>query len=62
MHVKWNKQFIAEQDPSISYLELFAVTAGLLNWMHKFKNMCIVLHCDNQGVVDMINTSSSKCR
>ena len=62
MHAKWNKHFIAEQNPSISYLELFAVTAGLLNWMHKFKNMCIILHCDNQGAVDMINTSSSKCR
>ena len=27
MHAKWNPQFIKEYDPSIAYLELYAVTA-----------------------------------
>ena len=59
---KWNADFIKMQDPSISYLELYAVTVGIISWAHRFRDMCIVLFCDNQGAVDMINNASSKCK
>ena len=43
-------------------MELFAVLVGVLNWLKLFKNMKIILFCDNEAVVNMINNSSSKCK
>ena len=59
---KWNKQFILEKDPSIGYLELYAVTVGILNWVARFANRRIIIFCDNMSVMHMINKSSSSCR
>ena len=58
----WNYEFLKQKDISIEYLELFAVTVAVKLWLHKFKNRCIYLHCDNMSVVHMINNSSSNCR
>ena len=60
--VKWHKQFMEFAQPSIEYLELFAVTVGVLNWVHRFQNRRIVLFCDNISVVYMINRSTSTCK
>ena len=51
------------ENPSIEYLELFALAAGLLTWRDEpeLKNRQITIFCDNQAVVDMINDMSSKC-
>ena len=49
-------------DPSIEYLELFAVTVGVKLWIHRFANKEIFLFCDNMSVVHMLNRSSSKCK
>ena len=51
-----------EKDPSIEYLELYALCAGVLVWEDKLKNRRVILHCDNQSVVDMVNSTSSKCK
>ena len=58
----WNQEFLAKHEPSIEYLELFAVTAAVLTWIHQFKNRRIILFCDNQSVVDMINITSTSCK
>ena len=58
----WPTEFINRYRPSIEYLELFAVTAGVLTWLHKFKNRRIILFCDNRSVVDMINCTSTSCK
>ena len=34
----------------------------MLNWLKLFKNKKIVLFCDNEAVVNMINNNSSKCK
>ena len=62
MYGTWNRDFIKNADPSIAYLELYAVTAGILHWIHKFSNKSIILFCDNKGTVDMINSNSSSCK
>ena len=62
MYGQWDPDFIVGQDPSIEYLELFALTATVLNWIHRFKNRRVILFCDNQSVVHMINNTSSSCR
>ena len=58
---RWD-YFVQRVEPSIEYLELFAVTVAVLNWLKYFKNKRIFLHCDNQSVVYMINNMSSSCR
>ena len=60
--MKWNKEFIVEKQPSIGYLELYAMTIGVVTWIHKFRNKKIAVFCDNMSVVNMINNKSSKCR
>ena len=60
MYGEWG-DFLLEK-PSIKYLELFAVTAGVLQWIHHFQNSRIILFCDNISAVHMINSSSSKCK
>ena len=63
MYGIWPAGFIKDCDPSIEYLELFGVLAGVLEWIHRFRNKHIILFCDNQSVVAMINsmTSCPKC-
>ena len=60
MYGEWDRKLI-EQEPSIEYLELYALTAGVLTWIHRFKNSKIALFCDNMGVIHMVNNMSSKC-
>ena len=59
---QWDQEFCERTKPSIEYLEMFAVLVGVLNWLKLFKNCRIVLFCDNQSVVHMINNSSSSCK
>ena len=60
--MRWDKDFIVEKDPSIQYLELYAVTASVLLWIHKVQNKRIKLYCDNKSAVDMINVNTSSCK
>ena len=60
----WTAEFIKEFEPSIKYLELFALCAGLLTWKEEavFKDNTVRLHCDNMAVVHMINSLTSSCK
>ena len=58
----WNPKFLEQFEPSIEYLELYAVAVGILNWIDRFKNRKISLFCDNISTVCMINNASSKCK
>ena len=62
MVAAWDTKFLDQVDLSIEYLELFAVTAGILAWIHRFENKRIVLFCDNQSVCHMLNNTSSSCK
>ena len=55
-------EFVSMVQPSIEYLELYAVTAAILLWVRRFSNMRVVIFCENESVVYMINSSSSSCR
>ena len=54
--------FCSKYEPSIEYLELFGVLVGILNWIKLFRNRRIILFCDNQAVVNMINNSALCCK
>ena len=60
--LKWDEQFINENDPSINYLELYAVTVAIMAWIRKFEGRKIALFCDNMSVVHMLNSKTSSCR
>ena len=58
----WDDSFLRECDPSIEYLELYALVTTVLNWIHRYSNKRVTLHCDNQAVVHMVNNTSSSCK
>ena len=58
----WDPGFMRQHDPSIEYLELFAVCTRILTWQQELTNIHLLVHCDNQAVVSMINGLTSKCR
>ena len=61
-YAQWNGTWMKQANPSIEYLELYAVTIGVLLWIGQFKNSRILLHCDNSSVCEMINNCTSGCK
>ena len=61
LYGQWDYDFIIARDPSIAYLELYALAARVLSWIHRFRNRRVILFCDNQSVVHMVNSTSSSC-
>ena len=59
---QWDASFIRDEKPSIEYLELYALTIGLMVWGDKLRNQNIIVFCDNQAVVHMINKTTSSCK
>ena len=57
----WNTNFLMEQDPSIEFLELYALTVGVLTWQSNLVNNRFIIFCDNQAVMGMVNNMTSKC-
>ena len=53
---------VMNKEPSIEYLELYAVAVSMLLWIKHFHNQRICIRCDSKSVVHMINNQSSKCR
>ena len=62
MFSQWSQELIRCENPSIEYLELYALVAGFLAWGYRFVNRRIILFCDNMSVVEMVNSTSSTCR
>ena len=65
MFAQWSEKFIKQCDPSIEFLELFALTAGILTWSNykelPLRNDRVTVFCDNQAVVAMVNNLASSC-
>ena len=62
MYQLWDQKFITKHKPSIEFLELFGVTAAVIQWIQRFRNRRIILFCDNKSVVDMINHTTTSCK
>ena len=58
---KFNRSFL-ELKPSIEYLELVALTIGVLAWGHRLANKRVSIFCDNLSVCRMVNSTSSGCK
>ena len=59
---QWDSEFIMQKDPSIEFLELYVLTAGIYLWLHKYQNSRIIIFCDNQSVCHMVSNMTSSCR
>ena len=59
---QWEPGFVRSCNPSIAYLELFAICVAVHAWQDQLHNLRFMLFCDNQSVVNMINQTISKCR
>ena len=59
---QWDRDFLRINKPSITYLELFALVSATLIWKRKISNSRIVVFCDNQVVVNMVNNLTSSCK
>ena len=59
---QWEKNYIEVKQPSIQYIELFALCIGVFTWSHKLKNGKFLIWCDNKSTRDMVNSGVSKCR
>ena len=63
MQARWTKVQITEElNLSIQYLELYAVTAAVITWLHRFQNKKVVIFCDNEAVVNILNNTMSSCK
>ena len=62
MFGKWEVGFIEKYEPSIAYLELFALVLGIIKWESQLRSKYILIHCDNQSVVQMVNNATSSCK
>ena len=46
-YAQWEPGFIDRVQPSIEYLELFALCAGIFTWEYELRNMHMKVFCDN---------------
>ena len=59
---QWEPGYIKNCNPSIEYLELVGVCTGVFIWGKYLRNRRVVIRCDNQLVVTMINNTTAKCQ
>lgn len=51
---------ILAQKLHINALECLTITVGLKLWGHRFKGCKILMHCDNQATVDVVNSGKAR--
>ena len=62
LFAKWEAGYIRKFDPSIEYLELLGVCMGVFAWSSALRNLRIIVWCDNQSVVSMLNSTALSCK
>ena len=53
--------FILDKKWNICVLEMLAIVVAMRLWSPKLKGKCIVVHCDNEAVCQVINTGRTRC-
>ena len=59
----WPNHFIAKYNPSIEFLELYALTVAMIVWggNPELRDRKIIIYCDNESVLHMVNNAVSSC-
>ena len=47
--------------PSIEFLELYALCLAVFTWDYRLTNCRVMLYCDNKSIWDMVNSTTSSC-
>ena len=55
------KDFILQENPSIEFLELYALVAVVLTWSMLISNIRVITWCDNHSVMHIVNDAFSHC-
>ena len=58
----WENNVVTKFGLHINYLELYGLAIGVKLWIGRFKDQTVIIHCDNMGVVHMVNNTTSKCK
>ena len=61
LYSQWELMYIHRMSPSIEYLELYVLVTMVITWVKELKHIRMVLYCDNEAVVNMVNNMASKC-
>ena len=59
---QWEPNYIKLYNPSIEYLELLAICMETFCWSEQLQNQCIIMFCDNESMVTMVNDTMSSCK
>ena len=51
---------VSEENMNIAWKELFAITAAVNTWGHHWARKKVLFHCNNQAVVDIWKTGTTK--
>ena len=62
MFQQWDTQWFQEFQPSIDFLELYALLAGLVTWAQHFIDKTIIFRSDNTPTVYALTNKSSSSR
>ena len=58
---QWEPGYIRKYNPSIAYLELYALCVAMLIWGHHLANGRFIIWCDNKSTCTMVNSGASSC-
>lgn len=56
----WPNNWLLQDAPDITVKELFPIVLALQLWARQFTNQKVIMFCDNQAVVQIINKQSSR--
>ena len=59
---QWEPGYIETHNPSIKYLELYALCIGIFAWDEELTNGTYVIWCENKSTHDIVNRGASKCK
>ena len=62
LFMQWEPDFIKTHNPSIQFLELYALCIGVFTWANRLRNRRFILFTDNISSRDMINGTTSGCK
>ena len=57
----WGQDFLTQCNPSMQFLELYALVTAVFMWQDRLVNSRFQVFCDNIGAKDAVNNSSSSC-
>ena len=59
---QWEPGFVEKFQPSIEFLEFYALCIGVFTWSRQLRHKRFILFCDNESVCNMVKNSTSSCK